>query len=444
MGRGKVGDVVFSRVGGQQVARARNRAPKNPQTNLQVLQRIMFATVGRAYSLVSDIADHSFEGLQVGTPNQSRFIAMNVAKLRGKLSSVLSLPTDEIISSAAITNFNQAGDPYAELNDYVISSGSLPPVSVVGVDESGTITAQLGGAITATDAAAPTYAEIANALGMQLGDQLTVCALVHNYRDFAFAGRAFASQFIYARVILAPADGNTNGAFLDGAAVSSPNERNLGTVSFAVTNGTLRVSAVNGVPVGYSAAAGARDNVVFMAAIASRQSQSGWLRSSQSFVNLVEGDSDLSADTIADAYQSYLSANQSGLYLNQASRGIAFHDTITPRAGYVDVYVDAEGTQRPIAGRSYSELYVAIPSDWDGTQLTWYRTSQTQTSLYLSSTNMYLQVPGPSQLVHSNAVTAGSVYKVVQRAEQAAFAWLGDTTSFALEDGEEDGGTVRP
>ena len=31
--RGSVGDVTFARIKGQQIARARNRNPKNPKTN---------------------------------------------------------------------------------------------------------------------------------------------------------------------------------------------------------------------------------------------------------------------------------------------------------------------------------------------------------------------------------------------------------------------------
>lgn len=43
--RGAVGDVVFTRSKGQQIARARNRNPKNPKTKAQMAQRIKFASV---------------------------------------------------------------------------------------------------------------------------------------------------------------------------------------------------------------------------------------------------------------------------------------------------------------------------------------------------------------------------------------------------------------
>ena len=39
MGRGSVGDVTFYRADGQQLSRARNRKPRNPKTNAQLIQR---------------------------------------------------------------------------------------------------------------------------------------------------------------------------------------------------------------------------------------------------------------------------------------------------------------------------------------------------------------------------------------------------------------------
>jgi hypothetical protein len=41
--RGSVGDIVFSRLDGQQVARVRNRAPRNPQSPAQMVQRIIMS-----------------------------------------------------------------------------------------------------------------------------------------------------------------------------------------------------------------------------------------------------------------------------------------------------------------------------------------------------------------------------------------------------------------
>lgn len=47
--RGKLGDIVLTRVGGEQVARSRNRHPRNPQTPAQMFQRGTLATVSEMY-----------------------------------------------------------------------------------------------------------------------------------------------------------------------------------------------------------------------------------------------------------------------------------------------------------------------------------------------------------------------------------------------------------
>lgn len=106
MARGKVGDVVFSRLNGEQIARVRNRNPKNPRTNAQLYQRAIMATVMAAYSAGKVIFDHSFQGYAVGEANQRRFMAENAKRLRTLLAA--DLAKDEI-SSRSICAFNAPG-----------------------------------------------------------------------------------------------------------------------------------------------------------------------------------------------------------------------------------------------------------------------------------------------------------------------------------------------
>lgn len=47
--RGSVGDVTFSRLKGQQIAKARNRNPNNPKTKTQMLQRSLFVSATKFY-----------------------------------------------------------------------------------------------------------------------------------------------------------------------------------------------------------------------------------------------------------------------------------------------------------------------------------------------------------------------------------------------------------
>lgn len=81
--RNKLGDLVFSRTDGQQVIRARNRAPKNPNSEKQLVQRAVMANVMQLYSIGQSIFNHSFQGKAVGAQNQREFIRINTNKLRG-------------------------------------------------------------------------------------------------------------------------------------------------------------------------------------------------------------------------------------------------------------------------------------------------------------------------------------------------------------------------
>ena len=121
MGRGKVGDVVFSRLNGEQVSRVRNRHPKNPQTNKQLVQRAIMATIMSAYSAGREIFDHSFQGYSVGAGCQRRFLSLNANALRTQLAS-------EWDTAAAEESLAKVTAPKIQTpipNQYVISEGSL-------------------------------------------------------------------------------------------------------------------------------------------------------------------------------------------------------------------------------------------------------------------------------------------------------------------------------
>lgn len=87
MARGKVGDIVFYRQDGKQITRTRNRNPRNPRTQKQLVQRAIMATVGLAYKFGSSIFDHAFQGKSVGAQCQREFLSENTRILRGLLSA---------------------------------------------------------------------------------------------------------------------------------------------------------------------------------------------------------------------------------------------------------------------------------------------------------------------------------------------------------------------
>lgn len=254
--RGKVGDLVFSRVNGQQVTRARASVVKNPQTEKQVIQRILLNTVIQAYSRMAEICDHSFEGVQVGQKSMSRFMRENLTALRNKVADyVAGSGTFEGVYAFAPKGLNQFTP-----NEWVIATGQLPQITLASVD------ANDGASIAIVSAGAiPTYAEIIASLGLQRGDQLTFIG-----QELYTDGRA---AFKFARVILDPREDDGTQAdldtpFLADGIVNKPSPRNEGAdISFT--------SAANLLTFDLGA------NSMFGAAvIVSRQKADGsWLRS---------------------------------------------------------------------------------------------------------------------------------------------------------------------
>lgn len=119
--RGKVGDLVFTRIDGEQVSRPRNRHPYNPRTNKQLIQRAIMATIMAAYSAGREIFDHSFQGYSVGTGCQRRFLSLNANMLRTQLAADYENATPEEALAKVTAPKVQTPVP----NQYIVSEGSL-------------------------------------------------------------------------------------------------------------------------------------------------------------------------------------------------------------------------------------------------------------------------------------------------------------------------------
>lgn len=125
MARGKVGDVVFSRLNGQQVSRVRNRNPKNPRTNAQLYQRAIMASVMALYSAGKEIFDHSFEGYAKGADNQRRFQSENAKLLRSEIANAIEAEYEDV----NVPNVTAPGIQVPVFNDWKISEGTYPMVA---------------------------------------------------------------------------------------------------------------------------------------------------------------------------------------------------------------------------------------------------------------------------------------------------------------------------
>lgn len=336
-GRGAVGDVVFYHQDGEQVARARNRNPKNPQTALQLLQRVVLKTSSVAFSMMQDICNHSFQGFAEGTECQSRFNKLNIAMFREQLQpEINSGDADEILGSAS-NNFASSTSSMPEMNAYQISEGSLKRVPVAFGSAFATPTFYLD---VDLGSATPTYADVLAALNLVSGDQLTFIGLSCDDRD---DGGVF-NGFEYARVILEPATGDLTEPFLSVDNINDPNDRNRGDFVFGIVerNGAFYLTFC---PSAFSNGAGLINSYAAASIICSRNNGNVWQRSSQWLVVRTDRVSvqghllyDHGVDYLGDACQSFMSSESSLLYLNQAGgsgkRGIP---VVQPRLSAVAI-----------------------------------------------------------------------------------------------------------
>ena len=202
MAKGKLGDVIFTRADGQQVTKAYNPQPRNAQSNAQMIQRAIVATITQAYSIGIDILDHSFEGCAVGSGCQSRFMELNTAKLRSVIATELEEGRAYILQKGhVIAPQCKTAAPFS----YIVSEGRLQQkyVSPLGV--------------MPTPQENETLAHYCQRCDFKAGDTYTLMAFiitdhvlwaVPNYeKDF---GKCYAANFGYIRMrVKATAPTNT-------------------------------------------------------------------------------------------------------------------------------------------------------------------------------------------------------------------------------------------
>lgn len=196
MARGKVGDVVFSRLNGEQIARVRNRNPKNPRTNAQLYQRAIMATVMSAYSAGKVIFDHAFQGYAKGEANQRRFMSVNAKRLRAAIAEDLK---ETKISDRSLFGFNAPGVNAPALADICVSEGTYPQLAFQSI-ESGMVEPEEG----------ETIAQYAARVSLVEGDLYTIVGLKINFDQPLFVVRGegdnknarsqFATSFAYCRL----------------------------------------------------------------------------------------------------------------------------------------------------------------------------------------------------------------------------------------------------
>lgn len=319
--RGKVGSIVFYRAKGEQITRALNAAPSNPQTALQLLQRVCFKSSSVAYSLLQDITDHSFEGVDPGTPSQSRFAQRNIALMRAQLADEINSGDEEEILTSSAANFDAKSDVFPPFRPFVVSEGHAPSLTPSwGSVGQNAVSLELPGPPYEN----PTYDQVIAAWGIQRGDQVTLLFLSVDDTTDTYTYNGFA----YARIIMEPANGDFSTPFISGSSVASPNTRNRGDLSVSLGDDKLIFEPGVNLDATMSSDAGTSKTIAAVGVIVSRQVGNVWQRSDctllcRSDVTSVQGhlQYDHSTGYLADAIASYRTAGAvSTAYLNQAQK----------------------------------------------------------------------------------------------------------------------------
>lgn len=360
--RGKLGDTVMYRKGGQQLSRVRVRKISNPKTEPQAMQRALLGTLGTAYSYMKGIADHSFQTAQGSLANMRMFMKQNQGKARATGS--LDYP-----SSNAGYNFNPKGEPYLRPNSYVISRGTMPNLPLKELH-----TGDLSNGFTLDDRfldlldVNTTYADFCSRLGVEVGTQLTFCII----NDDTFLGPPSEinkplpyGNFHFCRVILSDDNGYgdvTMFASEGGDLIINPNyanSKNQGSLKFKRLGETTLALVVQGFQ--YAIAA---------ACITSNYSSGRWLRSNTDFEVSTNVQNSSTILDVVESYMQSVTVPQSTQYLNQGEGTIAATDeggTIESDAfGYL-FRGDTELTPMP---RTYQGQWYEITTNSDVTIIT--------------------------------------------------------------------------
>lgn len=322
--QGKLGDAVYFRTGGEQRSRTYIRNPRNPQSALQLLQRVLLKTYSGGYSYFKALADHSFQGFATGTPNQSRFMSLNVDFMRRALAEYINSGNPNDLFDVAIGNFAGKISEGCEILPYILSDGSLTPLNVGYIRLVETDPAMFSivlGSVPSGFNPTASYAQMCSVLGVQQGDQLTFVQTTYDDSDSAVLPGCFNGLY-YARVIMEPSDGDMAKAFFVNAGgtdmqINDPNSKNEGFIRFTMNAGNLNNIIFKVGDFAWNQVGLAR---VGAACIVSRRSGNTWMRSrSQLFLLPSEvAPVDYNYDLLGDAMLSFLTAANSTLYLNQA------------------------------------------------------------------------------------------------------------------------------
>lgn len=157
--RGSVGDVVFTRMGGQQVSRARNRQPQNPQSVAQMIQRARLGSLVQFFTRGQQaLFKFAFESKRQNESDYNAFMRYNIKNVSPNTKAGVA-----------------AGHPV--LGKYQMCQGTLPELSVLFNSTDVNPVLEIGPTPTTITGATLTIGQLSAALiakyGLQEGDIIT-------------------------------------------------------------------------------------------------------------------------------------------------------------------------------------------------------------------------------------------------------------------------------
>lgn len=318
--RKKLGDIVFYRTGGEQRTRTRV-TPMNPRSNAQILQRIVVATTVKAYQGLVSVSDHAFQGYSGKAKNMERYMRLNIKKFREMALENIKSFSPLAFNIRNVGNWSLKDATDYLVNEYIISEGDLPEVqsSWGKISDSSAIDypkIEVGLKVDGNNympISAMTYENFAEALGIQVGDQLTFVFFITDGET------GIVKRAEKARIIIMPSDGDTSKNFLGAGStggyieLNDPNQENYGQISMLAQSSETSPSTLTVFP---SFIRTEGEAIGAYGIITSRYENKQWRRST---TTMKVYSKEANKRVLPLAMYSYLEEQSSSLYLNQAS-----------------------------------------------------------------------------------------------------------------------------
>lgn len=298
---GKLGNIVGMK-GRNGRSNARVRViPKNPRTEQQSIQRVIFGSVAKAYSILKSVCDHSFEGISYGQQSQEYFMAKNLDRYRSYFAKYYKNWDTEPAYKETVAFWGGDSDWCAGVGA-IISRGTLPAILPIG----GVSTPVEYFGVPFTESL--NVSSILSALNLQKGDQITVVITAGN-GDAGVPATLYKSRY----VIDANAEDSALNVAWNAAGTGDAYDADRTNITAARLNATAN---------GFQPVLVGEDDLIIegAAVIVSREVAGKWERSNATLVNMWDEHPSYSPDLAIAQYMAGGStiSTLSDRYLNNA------------------------------------------------------------------------------------------------------------------------------